>query len=78
MNTEADFATFWPEYVRAHSQAGTPAVHLAGTLTADGMGAAGCGRDAVALVADCACACGSVRAGVDFSLFCGVQPARHI
>lgn len=33
MSTESNFATFWPEYVRAHSQPGTRAVHLAGTLT---------------------------------------------
>jgi hypothetical protein len=33
MDTETTFATFWPEYVRAHSQPGTRAVHLAGTLT---------------------------------------------
>lgn len=33
MNTETNFATFWPEYVRAHSQLGTRVVHLAGTLT---------------------------------------------
>ena len=26
------FATFWPEYVRAHSRSGTRVVHLAGTL----------------------------------------------
>jgi hypothetical protein len=33
MNMETNFATFWPEYVRAHSQPGTRAAHLAGTLT---------------------------------------------
>ena len=33
MSTEANFASFWPEYVRAHSQHATRAVHLAGTLT---------------------------------------------
>jgi hypothetical protein len=32
MSTETNFATFWPEYVRAHSQPGTRAAHLAGTL----------------------------------------------
>ncbi len=26
------FAGFWPEYVRAHSQSGTRALHCAGTL----------------------------------------------
>lgn len=26
------FANFWPEYMRAHSQPGTRAIHLAGTL----------------------------------------------
>lgn len=29
---ETSFATFWPEYVRAHSQPGTRLVHLTGTL----------------------------------------------
>ena len=32
MNAETNFATFWPEYVRAHSQPGTRLVHLTGTL----------------------------------------------
>jgi hypothetical protein len=32
MNSESNFANFWPEYVRAHSQPGTRAIHLAGTL----------------------------------------------
>jgi hypothetical protein len=32
MRGESNFANFWPEYVRAHSQAGTRAIHLAGTL----------------------------------------------
>jgi hypothetical protein len=29
---EPSFESFWPEYVRAHSQPGTRAIHLAGTL----------------------------------------------
>ena len=33
MRAESNFVNFWPEYVRAHSQLGTRAVHLAGTLT---------------------------------------------
>lgn len=32
MSSEKSFASFWPEYVRAHSQPGTRAIHLAGTL----------------------------------------------
>jgi hypothetical protein len=32
MSGSSDFKTFWPEYVRAHSQPGTRAVHLVGTL----------------------------------------------
>ena len=32
MSGESNFANFWPEYVRAHSQPGTRAIHLAGTL----------------------------------------------
>ncbi len=32
MHGESNFASFWPEYVRAHSQLGTRAIHLAGTL----------------------------------------------
>jgi hypothetical protein len=32
MNNPSNFADFWPEYVRAHSQAGTRAIHFAGTL----------------------------------------------
>jgi len=33
MNSEANFTNFWPENLRAHSQPGTRAVHLACTLT---------------------------------------------
>lgn len=33
MNTESNFATFWPVYVRAHCQPGTRVFHLVGTLT---------------------------------------------
>lgn len=32
MEAENNFAKFWPEYVRAHSQPGTRAIHLGGTL----------------------------------------------
>lgn len=32
MSSETSFASFWPEYVRAHSHPGTRAIHLAGTL----------------------------------------------
>lgn len=32
MSREPSFASFWPEYVRAHSHPGTRAIHLAGTL----------------------------------------------
>lgn len=32
MSNETNFANFWPEYVRAHSRAGTRAIHLLGTL----------------------------------------------
>jgi hypothetical protein len=32
MSNESNFASFWPEYVRAHSQPGTRIIHLAGTL----------------------------------------------
>jgi hypothetical protein len=32
MHDPSRFANFWPEYVRAHSQAGTRAVHFVGTL----------------------------------------------
>ena len=32
MADPSNFENFWPEYVRAHSQPGTRAVHLAGTL----------------------------------------------
>ncbi|HEY6264640.1 MAG TPA: DUF962 domain-containing protein [Candidatus Acidoferrum sp.] len=32
MTGEPSFENFWPEYVRAHSQPGTRAIHLAGTL----------------------------------------------
>lgn len=32
MRSESNFASFWPEYVRAHSQPGTRTIHLAGTL----------------------------------------------
>lgn len=32
MSSETSFASFWPEYVRAHSHLGTRAIHLAGTL----------------------------------------------
>jgi hypothetical protein len=32
MSGESSFANFWPEYVRGHSQPGTRAIHLAGTL----------------------------------------------
>ena len=32
MNSQDNFASFWPEYVGAHSRPGTRAIHLAGTL----------------------------------------------
>lgn len=32
MSSETSFASFWPEYVRAHSHPGTRAIHLAGTM----------------------------------------------
>ena len=32
MRGESNFASFWPEYVRGHSQPGTRAIQLAGTL----------------------------------------------
>jgi hypothetical protein len=32
MNDVSNFNDFWPEYVRAHSQPGTRAIHLLGTL----------------------------------------------
>lgn len=32
MNPENNFASFWPEYVRAHSRPGTRAMHVTGTL----------------------------------------------
>lgn len=32
MNDASNFNDFWPEYVRAHSQPGTRAIHLFGTL----------------------------------------------
>jgi hypothetical protein len=32
MSGESNFKIFWPEYVRAHSQPGTRAIHLLGTL----------------------------------------------
>lgn len=32
MSAESNFRNFWPEYVRAHSQPGTRAIHLSGTL----------------------------------------------
>jgi len=33
MKPQNNFASFWPEYVRAHSRTGTRAIHLAGTLS---------------------------------------------
>jgi len=32
MSGASNFKTFWPEYVRAHCQPGTRAIHLVGTL----------------------------------------------
>jgi hypothetical protein len=32
MSSESNFASFWPQYVRAHGRPGTRAIHLAGTL----------------------------------------------
>ena len=32
MNDASNFNNFWPEYVRAHSQPGTWAIHLVGVL----------------------------------------------
>jgi len=32
MSGESSFTSFWPEYVRAHSQPGTRVIHLIGTL----------------------------------------------
>src|SRR5260370_26337497 len=32
MRSESNFVSVWPEYVRAHRQAGTRTIHLAGTL----------------------------------------------
>jgi hypothetical protein len=32
VSAESNFRNFWPEYVRAHSQPGTRAIHLSGTL----------------------------------------------
>jgi hypothetical protein len=32
LSEKSGFANFWPEYVRAHSRAGTRAIHLIGTL----------------------------------------------
>jgi hypothetical protein len=32
MNEASNFNDFWPEYVRAHSQPGTRAIHFLGTL----------------------------------------------
>ena len=32
MSSVSNFNDFWPEYVRAHSQPGTRAIHLLGTL----------------------------------------------
>ncbi|HET8922186.1 MAG TPA: DUF962 domain-containing protein [Candidatus Acidoferrum sp.] len=37
MSDKSNFANFWPEYVRAHSRAGTRAIHLIGTLAGWGM-----------------------------------------
>jgi hypothetical protein len=37
MSNETNFANFWPEYVRAHSRAGTRAIHLLGTLAGWGL-----------------------------------------
>jgi len=37
MSSPSSFANFWPDYVRAHSQPGTRAIHLAGTLTGWGL-----------------------------------------
>jgi hypothetical protein len=33
VGASSNFENFWPEYVRAHSQPGTRAIHLAGTLS---------------------------------------------
>ena len=32
MSDPSNFNNFWPEYVRAHRQPGTRAIHLVGTL----------------------------------------------
>src|SRR5215470_11748638 len=32
MSSASNFGNFWPEYVRAHSQPATRAIHLSGTL----------------------------------------------
>ena len=37
MSSESHFVDFWPAYVRAHSQPGTRAIHLLGTLAGWGL-----------------------------------------
>jgi hypothetical protein len=37
VSAKSDFRNFWPEYVRAHSQPGTRAIHLIGTLGGWGL-----------------------------------------
>ncbi|PYU02473.1 MAG: hypothetical protein DMG38_00290 [Acidobacteria bacterium] len=67
-------ATFWPEYVRAHGQPGTRAVHLTGTLAGWLLVAAIALQRwwwiALALLV-------SYGAGVDLPLLCGLRLRCH-
>jgi hypothetical protein len=76
MPTESSFQAFWSEYVRAHSQPGTWG-DSSRRYTCWLGPPSRCHR-AAKMVVHCGGADCFLRAGVDFTFFCGAQPAGDL